>query len=208
MEFTTNKGAVMTTRFSFTLALLLSLGAYLTLSGCVSQGVLTATANEQYSLEVNYDRTIEDSLKAGKYGWSYYEIVTRNFPSNESGTKTIMVDLVELRANMVMENVIKEQASKGLRPATLKELLAFGEIYPDIQTKLTLLGLGSYCDLIVVRMGVFNWNTMETETTRSLERLYPYLSREMLGRTANLMETGSMSEHHSPGLYGVFVEME
>ena len=204
----------MTTRPGFLLLSSILTSVILTLSGCISQQVLSSFTDRDYSLNVHYDGTIEDSLKAGKYNWTYFEISAKNFASKESGTKLIQAALVQLNTYTTAQAMVKEQATAGLRPATLKELLAFGETYPEVQTKISVIGLGSFCDLTVETMEMFNMNPMLTISknstqmimVRSVERLYPYLSQNMFGRSAVLMESKTVPKYHNPTLCGLFIK--
>ena len=195
----------MKSTLSLSLKMLPFLIGVLSLSGCVSQEAVSKAIGQEYSIVVNYDEALGDLLNAGKYDWTFYQITDKNFPSIESGSKSLRMTFVDMGPYIDIATALNDQASRGLRPATLKELLSFGQAYPDVQTKVALLGLGSHCDLIINKMEWFNWDMMQSMMVRSFETLYPYLAREVLGRTANLMDQESMFNYHNPKLYALFV---
>ncbi len=98
-----------------------------------------------YVVTVNYDRSVEDGVKAGKYYWTDKRITSDRFPSNEVGNKEVSIELVHFGKNMKTDEVLSELDRAGLRPATLKELLALGEKVPDLQRESPISALGSVC---------------------------------------------------------------
>jgi hypothetical protein len=96
-----------------------------------------------YPVNVDYSASVEQLIKAGKYDWFNDDITGRNFPSSEKGTAQVIVYLVNFDRDISSENAVKELDRQGLRPATLKELLALGATYPDLQRKDLIVALGS-----------------------------------------------------------------
>lgn len=93
---------------------------------------------------INYGRSVEDGIKAGKYDWSNEDITSSHFPSEEAGTKEVSINLIHFgRDRETTDEVISKLDKTGMRPATLKELLAFSEKYPDIQREFSIIALGS-----------------------------------------------------------------
>ena len=100
---------------------------------------------ETYKLAVNYNRSIAEALKAGGYRASGF-ITDENFPSDEEGVKEAEFELfMPLTAHGSFDWDITHQVSiiGGLRLATMKELLAFGEKYPELAKKFAIAELGS-----------------------------------------------------------------
>jgi len=95
-----------------------------------------------YTLLANYDRSVEEAIKAGKYNWFDNNITSNHFPSEEAGAKEVSIELVHFGRNMVTDEVLSE-LDKGVRPATLKELLALGEKHPNLQREFPIIALGS-----------------------------------------------------------------
>ncbi len=98
-----------------------------------------------YPVTVNYDLTVEQLVKAGKYVWSDGDVTSKNFPSTETGQAEVMIYLVTPRYDISSEDIIQEmdKMDPSLRPATLKELLALGAQYPDLQKQTWIVALGS-----------------------------------------------------------------
>ena len=97
----------------------------------------------QYLVTVNYDLSVKDAIAAGKYDWKNDDITTKNFPSKCTGVADMEIILVKFDDTMSSEDVIRELDKKGLRPAALPELLAFGEKYTDVQREFPVIALGS-----------------------------------------------------------------
>lgn len=96
-----------------------------------------------YTVAVNYGQTVEQLIKAGKYDWFNDDVTSRNFPSNEKGVAEVLVYLVNFNYDISSEDAVKELDRQGLRPATLKELLALGIAQPDLQRSNPIVALGS-----------------------------------------------------------------
>jgi hypothetical protein len=173
-----------------TLLAALSLGtAAVFFSGCMSQQEWAALLNGPYTVQVDYSQSVENLLKAGQYNWSYYQVTSSNFPSTENGQGTISAVLVPYSPGASLEYLLNGPAA-GMRPATLKELLAFGQAYPDVQRKLPVIALGSSARLEVP---TYREERDDVEgvmpiiiVTRKVEELYPVLGGGLPGRTMNL----------------------
>ncbi len=96
-----------------------------------------------YALTINYSRSVEDGIKAGKYDWSNSDIASSHCTSGEAGTKEISIELIHFKRGMETDEVLSELDKMNLRPATLKELLALGEKHPDLQRKFPIIALAS-----------------------------------------------------------------
>lgn len=96
-----------------------------------------------YPVNVDYSASVEQLIKVGKYDWFNAEIKAGNFPSSEKGTAQVLVYLVPFTRELSSEDAVRELDHQGLRPATLKELLALGATYPDLQRKALIVALGS-----------------------------------------------------------------
>ncbi|MBU2109432.1 hypothetical protein KKB71_00515 [Patescibacteria group bacterium] len=96
-----------------------------------------------FTITINYDHSVKDSIKAGKYDWENDDITEKHFPSQETGTMEVAIELFHFGKNMETDKVLAELDKKGYRPATLKELLALGEKHPDLQREFTIIALGS-----------------------------------------------------------------
>jgi hypothetical protein len=94
---------------------------------------------------VNYDRPIDESIQAGGYRFVGQCIVRANFPSPFTGIVDLEGSLVNFnrRFGITSAEVLKYLDNRGLRPAVLVELLAFGATYQDTRKKQTVVALGS-----------------------------------------------------------------
>jgi hypothetical protein len=174
----------------------------------MSQQQRAALVNGPYPLQVDYSRSVEDSLKAGRYDWVSRRITSVNFPSSETGRGTISVVLIPFSLQASLEYVLGRQAEAGLRPASLKELLAFGEAYPEVQKRLPVMALGSWADLMetVFRPSYQQDRMMPmfTEFEQKRERVYPFLGGGLFGRKVNLDWLGDSAAYST--YYACFVK--
>jgi len=105
--------------------------------------LLGLNALNAYRLIVNYDRSVEKAIKAGRYDWTNDNITSKNFPTKRSETAEIDIELIHFNRDMSTDEVLAELDKKGLRPAELHELLALGEKHPDLQREFPIIALGS-----------------------------------------------------------------
>ncbi len=96
-----------------------------------------------YPLSVDYNRSIEEGIKAGKYDWFNNDITSSHFPSEETGIKEVPLDLIHFGKDKTTDEVLSELDKTGMRPVTLKELLALSEKHPDLQREFPIIALGS-----------------------------------------------------------------
>ncbi len=95
-----------------------------------------------HSVVINYDYSIEDSIKAGNYNKKNKNITSKNFPSQESGTKEVTIKIFYYGHGMRTHEVLTDLDRKGYRAATLKELLALGKKYPALK-RIPIVALNS-----------------------------------------------------------------
>ncbi|MGD0977252.1 MAG: hypothetical protein ABR875_03095 [Minisyncoccia bacterium] len=97
-----------------------------------------------FSILLDYSLPLSDMITAGKYDWVNSDITAKHFPLDKSGGKVELdAQLIHYGKSMSSEQVISDLDSKGLRPALLPELLAFGAKYPDKQRDFPIIALGS-----------------------------------------------------------------
>lgn len=107
---------------------------------------------EVFTLVVNYSRSLKDSIAAGRYDWVNSDITEEHFPveADEKETKEQSFTLYHFGKNMESDDVIAAMEKDGKRPATVRELLAFGEVNPELQRQFPIIALKS---VWVVRLG-------------------------------------------------------
>ncbi len=171
------------------------------LFGCMSQQARSALLNGPYTVQVNYSQSVEDLLKAGQYNWVHYLVSSSNFPSTEAGEGSLSAVLVPFSPRADVTQFLANPPA-GTRPATLKELLAFGEAYQDVQRKLPVVALGTSARLEIPteRMEKTGDPTRLpiVITTPQVQQLYPVLADGLPGRTVNVEWLGD------PGGYGMY----
>jgi len=98
-----------------------------------------------YKVMVDYSMSLEDMIAAGKYDFVNGYITTTNFPIDreETGKEDVEVILVCLGESLTTEQVKSEFYRRGLKPATIMELLALGASHPELQREFSILALGS-----------------------------------------------------------------
>lgn len=100
-------------------------------------------ASGTYPVTVDYSLSLAKMIKAGKYDWKNDNITAKNFPVKGEGKQAVVPELVHLNRFASTDEVLAHMEANNLRPATLPELLAFGEKYPDVQREFPIVALGS-----------------------------------------------------------------
>lgn len=100
-------------------------------------------AENCYKVLVDYWQTLQQMIANGKYDDADSDITYENFPTQGIGQQNVVVELVHFGRDMESEAVLKEFEARGLRAATLPELLAFGATYPEKQREFPIIALGS-----------------------------------------------------------------
>lgn len=111
----------------------------------VSMTVTNNMPTFKVTVDVNLD--LAAMIKAGKYDWVYEEITDKKFPSTKKGTSEIDLVLVHLDRCATTKEVEAELDKRGLRAATIEELLALGAAQPELQRQFPIVALGSRCVL-------------------------------------------------------------
>lgn len=92
---------------------------------------------------VDYSQSLSAMIAAGKYDWVDDNITDEHSPINSKGEVELNSEPVHYGKRMGSDDVVRDLESRGLRPATLPELLAFGASYPDKQREFPIVALGS-----------------------------------------------------------------
>jgi|GEM_PF-768561 len=105
------------------------------------------TLFKEIVLTVDYSRSLEDMVAAGKYDWVSSIITEEHFPiPNELVGKKVTISgkLFHFDRDISSEEAIKEMNKDGYRtPRHLAEFLALGEAYPDPQCQqFSIIALG------------------------------------------------------------------
>lgn len=100
------------------------------------------SVSETFPVVIDYEKSLQAMIRAGRYDWTNSDITEKHFPV-ASGPIEISMELVHFDRAMTSEEVLAELDRKGLRPATLPELLAFGAKYPEKQREFPVVALAS-----------------------------------------------------------------
>lgn len=96
-------------------------------------------------LIVDYVRSLKDVITAGRYDFVNENITEENFPAHghEQDKKEASFKLFHFNCDIESEEAIAEMDKQGFRPASLRELVSFGEVNPDLQRQFPIVALFS-----------------------------------------------------------------
>lgn len=92
---------------------------------------------------VDYSKSLVQMIAVGTYDWVNSDITAEHFPAKGEGRVELVPELVHYGKFMNSDDIVQDLDQRGFRPATLPELLAYGEKYPDKQRKFPIVALGS-----------------------------------------------------------------
>jgi hypothetical protein len=116
------------------------------LSSFLSAQTDTVSVSGEITLTINYSRTLQEMIDAGNYDWvdNYFtEKGSLLLDSIGSSEASVSVKIFKLKGFIFSEDAVAEMLKDGFRPATLAELLALGEAYPEIQKENPIIALYS-----------------------------------------------------------------
>ncbi len=93
-----------------------------------------------YKVQIDYDRPFEMGFKSGKYWWVHPH--ASSSPKTQTGRAEITIELLRFDG-LAGEEILCRLQRMGFRPATLPELLALGEVFPELQKEFPIVALGS-----------------------------------------------------------------
>lgn len=94
-------------------------------------------------VSVDYSRPLAEMIKAGHYDYANESITADNFPMTGEGQVELDLTLIHFNRGITSKEAITEMRKMGMRPATLPELLALGEKYPEEQRQYPIIAFGS-----------------------------------------------------------------
>lgn len=111
-------------------------------------GLVPCSVNQNFKVTVDYSQSIAEMVAAGKYDWKNDDITEKHFPSPKlpAGFPTkveLNLELIHFNRVISSDEALAELKKQGLRPATLRELLAFAVSYPEKQREFPIVALGS-----------------------------------------------------------------
>lgn len=101
--------------------------------------------NINFAFVVDYNRSVEEMVRAGKYDWLDTNVIDRYpIPKDKVGqSESIGTELLHLNRLIYYEDAIKEIANEGYRGATAHEILVFGENNLEMQEDFPIFSLES-----------------------------------------------------------------
>jgi hypothetical protein len=109
-------------------------------------GQTPVVLDDEFTLWVDYNKSWDQMVEAGQYGFRTDFISPENFPIPTKlvgRMERLHPQLFYFSSAVSGSEVIKFMSQKGYRPATLFELLALGAKDPNLQTKYKINALGS-----------------------------------------------------------------
>lgn len=100
----------------------------------------------EFKVVVNRELTLAEMISAGHYDWVSDSIMSERFLSKGSGLATSF-GFVHFNYDISSEDAVKEMDKRGLRPADLAELLAFGAVFPKEQLRYPIVELVSVAEV-------------------------------------------------------------
>ncbi len=103
-----------------------------------------------HCVPVNYERSVEQAIEAGRYSTSHHLVNSPNFEYTEKeGMKLVLMEVLSFssgnhRETLTTKEVVGEIKNRGSYHANVWELLAFGERKrEELKKGVPLMGLGS-----------------------------------------------------------------
>lgn len=107
------------------------------------QDLIEKTTKFVYDIVVDYNRSLDDMIKASKYDLLSGYINAERFPLKGKGKHELNATLFHFNRYIKSDDAIAEMNRQGCRPGRIEELLALGEKYPDPLKGFSIVALGS-----------------------------------------------------------------
>jgi hypothetical protein len=95
---------------------------------------------------VDYDLSLQEAITQCNFDWTNDNITEENFPKSEDehGKHEVPFRLFQFDQNRIeTKDVIAQIQQERCIPATLRQLLVWGKIHPELQRQFPIIGLGS-----------------------------------------------------------------
>ncbi len=99
-----------------------------------------------YPITVDYDLSLTQMIRQGRYSRHDENIIDTHFPIKGEGAISFDLELISFDRKLPIQEVLTELESRGLVPAKIEHLLAFGAQYPDTQREFFIVAFGSSWD--------------------------------------------------------------
>jgi len=104
---------------------------------------MAKVVRDGFRIVVDYSKSLVHMIAAGDYDWVNSDISEDHFLVRGQGKVELNPELIHYGKFMDSDDIVRDMDNRGLRPATLPELLAFGATYPDKQREFPIVALGS-----------------------------------------------------------------
>jgi hypothetical protein len=163
------------------------------LAGNVEYTVL----EERYPITLDAEVTLEGLLKAGNYDMHIGDpSEARQMFNADTSIHDAVLKLIGFECSCAVEHICEVMEKGGYRPATLRELLALGAQYPDLQRQRILVALGSLNQAIYIEQEGPEWSLGSV--------LHLPVLTHVLGERTFLL--GEYDGKYRPGYYFVCVK--
>jgi hypothetical protein len=99
---------------------------------------------ESFAVTVDYTKSIAEMIKAGKYHHVDRNIKDMDIPVNEEGKVGVEILIIDFRCRTFTLPIFQQWMDDfNLRAATLPELLALGETFPEVQKRYPIVAFGT-----------------------------------------------------------------
>jgi len=105
--------------------------------------IVFLTDPDVFPVTVDYGKSLDEMIKAGGYDWTNDNITAERFPVKGEGAVERKLVFVHLDRDATTDEVLSEMKRRGLKPAAIEDLMAFGAKYPDEQREFPIIGLAS-----------------------------------------------------------------
>ncbi len=107
-------------------------------------GTEVRAGDKSFRVAVDYGINYDSLIQLGNYDFVGDSITQEHFPCSDTGVTAVEVILVDFKNKIWQtQEVLSALRARGLRPASLPELLALGAQHPELQLKYNIVALGS-----------------------------------------------------------------
>jgi hypothetical protein len=105
--------------------------------------VRMSAAVTAYPVMIDYRRSLDEMVKAGRYDYANPNVTAKHFPVQGNGKVLAELVLFHFNRDIGSDHAIIELDKHGVVPAKIEYLLAFGAKYPELQKQFPIICLGS-----------------------------------------------------------------
>jgi hypothetical protein len=103
----------------------------------------TATVQARSIIAVDYNKSLQDMIAAGKYDWVNPDIAPEKFPVEGTGSKKFRTKLFDFGRHIFSEDAVAAMQNEKFTPGGHVHGLAYGATFPEEQRKYPIASLGS-----------------------------------------------------------------